>query len=127
MWHPNDVIRSVLLPYIRFNRKMMLAKDNTPYHADRSTQVILVTNNVEHSNGLHKIWTSIQASTCETYWSAMCVHSRCNQISARSRVLLIRCAIIQQFLHRYIISLGTMYIAVIATAGGHTKYWNEIK
>ena len=44
MRHPNDVIRSVLLPHIRFNREMMLAKDNTPYHADRSTQVILVTH-----------------------------------------------------------------------------------
>ena len=32
------------------------------------------------------------------------------------------CAIIQQFLHRYIISWGTMYIVGIATAGGHTMY-----
>jgi len=30
MLHPNDVIRPVLLPNIRFNRDMMLAKDNTP-------------------------------------------------------------------------------------------------
>ena len=44
MWHQNDVIRSVHLPHIRFNCDMMLAKDNTPRHAARSTQVILVTN-----------------------------------------------------------------------------------
>jgi len=34
-----------------------LAKDNTPCRADSNTQVVLVTNNVEHSNGLHNIWT----------------------------------------------------------------------
>ena len=34
---------------------MTLAKDNTPCHADRSTQVILATNNVEPSNRLHKL------------------------------------------------------------------------
>ena len=28
MWHPNDVILPVLLPHIRLNRDMMLAKDN---------------------------------------------------------------------------------------------------
>jgi len=39
-----------------------------------------------------------------------------------SHVLLIRCAFLQQFLHRYIISWGPMYIAVTATAGGHTMY-----
>jgi len=51
-----------------------------------------------------------------------CTASLYNQISVNSRVLLIRCAILQEFLHRYIISCGTMYIAVIATAGGHTMY-----
>ena len=44
MWHPSDVILPVLLPHIRFNRDMMLAKDNTPRHAARSTQVILLTS-----------------------------------------------------------------------------------
>ena len=44
MWHPNDVVRSILLPHIRFNRDMMLAKDNTPCHAARRTLVMLVTN-----------------------------------------------------------------------------------
>ena len=44
-----------------------------------------------------------------------------------THVTLIRCAILQQFLHRYIISWGKMYIAIIATAGGHTMYINEIK
>ena len=43
------------LPHLRFNRDMMLAKDNTPCHADRSTQVMPVTNNIEHSNGLYNI------------------------------------------------------------------------
>ena len=55
-----------------------------------------------------------------------CTASLYNQLSVSSRVLLIRCAILQEFLHRYIISCGTMYIAVIATAGGHTMYWNEV-
>ena len=32
---------------------MTLANDNTPCYADRSTYVILLTNNVEHLNGLH--------------------------------------------------------------------------
>mgnify|MGYP000234660324 CR=1 FL=1 len=36
--------QSVLLPHIRFNRDMMLAKDITPRHAARNTHVILVTN-----------------------------------------------------------------------------------
>jgi len=58
LWHPNDVMQSVLLPHIRFNRDKMLAKDNTPRHAARSTQVILVTNKRRHSNGLHKVWTT---------------------------------------------------------------------
>ena len=35
-------------------------------------------------------------------------------------------AIPQQYLHRYIISMRTRCLAVIAAAGGHTKYWNEI-
>ena len=120
MWHPNDVIGRFFLPHIRFNRDMMLVKDNTPRHSARSTQVILVTN--KHTQyGLK----SQQARV--GHWSSMCLHSRCNQIAGSSCVLLIRCAMLQQFLHIHIISWGTMYIAVIATAGERTVYWNEIK
>ena len=122
--HPNDIILPVLLPHINFNRDMMLAKDNTPRHVARNTQVIFVTN---------KRWTlqwpaqSMDLNPSKHTWDILkCnvrVHySRCNPISGSSRVLLIRCAILQQFLHRYIISWGTMYIAVIDTAGGHTMY-----
>ena len=46
---PNVVIRPVLLPYIRFNRDMTLAKETTPCNAVRSTQVILVPNNAENT------------------------------------------------------------------------------
>ena len=42
---------------VPIDRDMTLAKDNTPCHADRSRQVILVTSNVEHSNDLYKVWT----------------------------------------------------------------------
>jgi len=99
MWHPNDVIRSVLLPHIHFNRN---TRPTLQWPA-RSMDLNL--------------------SICGTYWSAMCVSSRCNLISESSRLLLIRCVILQQFLHRYILSWGTMYIAVTATSGGHTMYW----
>ena len=75
---------------------MMLAKDITPRHAARSTHVILVTNK-------HRTLK----------WPAQ---------SMDLFVLLIRCAILQQFFHRYIISLGTMYFTEIAIAGGHTMY-----
>ena len=51
------VWKTFILPHIFFNRDMTLAKDNTPCHADRNTQVILVTNNFEHSNDLHIVWT----------------------------------------------------------------------
>jgi len=45
----------------------------------------------------------------------------CTAAVVKSQVL-IRCDILQQFLHRYIISWEIMYNAVIATAGGHTMY-----
>jgi len=106
----------------------MLVKDNTPRHAARSTHVILVTNK---RRILQWPAQSMDLNPSKHVWDklkrTMCVHSRCNQISGSSGVLLIRCAILQQFLHRHIISWGTMYIAGIATAGGHTMYWNEIK
>ena len=96
---------------------MMLAKDNKP--------VMRL--------GAHKLYCNKQTSNtsmaCTTYGLkseqvrvghivAQCV---CPGTATKS-VLLIRCAILQQFLHRYIIPWGTMYIAGIATAGGHTMY-----
>ena len=35
-------------------------------------------------------------------------------------------AIPQQYIHRYIVSMKTRYLAVDATPGLYTKYWNEI-
>ena len=118
-----NVIRPVLLPHIRFNRDVMLAKDNTPVkrleahtlycNKQTPTTPIACTN-----YGLKS--EQARVGHIEAQW----VHSHCNPISGSSRVLLIRCTILQQFLHRYIISCGTMYIAVIVTAGGHTMYGN---
>ena len=128
MWHPNDVVRSVLLSHIRFNRDMMLAKDNIPRHAARRTLVILVTNK---RRTLQWPAQRMDLNPSKHVWDILNRNVRAQPLQPNLRelihVLLIRCAILQQFLHRYIISRGTVYIAVIATAGGHTMYWNEIK
>ena len=124
MWHPNDVIRWVILPHIRFNCHMTLANDNTPCYADRSTYVILLTNTVEHLIGLH-----MDLNPSKHVWDILKRNvraSHCNQLSGSSRGLLTRFAILQQFLHIYHIR-GTMYIAIIVTAGGHTMNWNEVR
>ena len=104
MCHPNDVILSVLLPHIRFNRNMMLAKDNTPRHAARSTHVILVTN---PRRTLQWPAQSMDLNPSKQVWDILKrnVHSRYDQISGSSHVLLVRCAIIIIILCSPIISL----------------------
>ena len=114
----------VILPHIRSNRDMMLTKDITPRHAARVTQVILVTNKRRTLQWPAQSMDLNPSKHVLDILKRNVLHSRCNQISGSSRALLIRCAILQQFLHRYIISWGTMYIAVIVTAGGHTMYGN---
>ena len=60
------------------------------------------------------------------YWRAMCLSSCYNQISWTSRLLLIRC--VRPFYNRFF--TDTLYqgeqCTVIASAGGHTKYWNKL-
>ena len=129
MWHPNDVIRPVLLRHIRFKCDMMLAKDNTPRHAARSTLVMLVTNK---RRTLQWPVHSMDLNPSKHMWDILKRNVRAQPLQPNLRelihVLLIRCAILQQFLHRYIhYIMETMYIAVIATTCGHTMYRIEIK
>ena len=123
MWPPNDVNRPVFYLY-----DMMLANDNTPRHAARSTHVILVTNK---RRTLQWPAQSMDLNpSMKHVWNIFKRNVRAQPLLPNLRE---RMSVTHQMCHsttipnRYILSWGTMYVVVIATAGGHTKYWNEIK
>ena len=121
-----EVTRSVLLLHIHVKLGMMLARDYASHHEVRSPLASskqctklrwpakrLDLNPIDHLLDLlkHKIF----------------VHSHCNWISGSFRVLFIRwlAVILQQYIHKHILSMSTRYLAVDATPGGCTKYWNK--
>ena len=121
MRYRNDVIQSVLL-HIRANFGMMLTRDYASCHAARSTLVMLLANNVQ-----------------KLRWPAKCLDlnpierkfwAQPLQLNLRELTRVIHqmySAIPQQYIHWHILSMSTRYLAVDATPGGSTKYWNTIK
>ena len=122
-----DVIRSVLFLHIRHNHGLMLARDYASCHAARSTLVMLVTNIV------HKLrWpaNSLDLNPIDHLLDLLKGKVRAQPLQLKfgelTRVIYHMWATIpQQYIHRHILSKNTTYIAVDATPGGCTKYWNE--
>ena len=121
IWHPSDVIRPVLLPHIRFNRVMVLVKDNTPRHAVRSTHVIQVNKQTSKTPMACTKYGLKSEQARVGHWSAMCLHSQPLRpnLSELTRVTHQMChsTTVSSQIH-YVIgnNVGTMYSAVIATA-----------
>ena len=84
---------------------------------------MLVTNNVQflHCNGVHKVWTTIRASTGLLKGS---VHVQLLQPNGPHACYSSDVPFYNRFF------TDTLYqgeqCTVIATAGGHTKYWNKL-
>ena len=98
-------------------------------HAARSTLVMLVTNNV------HKLrWPakSLDLNPIDHLLDLLKGKVRAQPLQLKFRELTrviyhMWAAIPQQYIHRHILSKNTRYLAVDATSGGCTKYWNKIK
>ena len=124
----NDVIRSVLLQ-ISANFGTMLARDFTSCHMARNTLVMLVAINVNNFR-----WPAKSRDVnpidhlLDLLKRKVCAHLL--QLNLREFTCVIHqmCAAIpQQYIHRYILSISSRYLAVTATPGGCIKYWNKIK
>ena len=123
MRYRNDVIRSVLFLHIRVNLGMMLARDCASCHADRSTLVMRVANNVQ------KLRLPEKRSGFKSYWPLVGPIEKqgsCTTAATKSqgaRVIYQMCAAIpQQYIHRHISSISIWKLVVDATAGGCTQY-----
>ena len=119
----DDVIWSVLLLQIRANLSMTLARDYALCHADRSTQVMLVANNIQNLRWPAK---SLNLNPIDHLLDLLQrkVRAQPLQLNLRelTRVIHQMCVTIpQQYIHRHIFSMSTRYLAVYATPGGCTQ------
>ena len=129
MRYRNDVIRWVLLLHIRANLRIMLARNFASCHVARNTLVMLEANNVPN---LRWPAISLDLNPIDHLLDLLKrkVRAQPMELNLREFTLVIHrmCAAIQhQYIHRHILSMSTRYLAVDATPGGCTKYWNEIK
>ena len=125
MRYQNDVIRSVLFLHIRANIGMMLARDYALCHADRSTLVIIVANNVHILRWPAK---SLYLNPID-HWLDLLqrkVRAKPLQLNLREFTRVIHqmyAAIPHQYIHRHMLSISTRCnLAVDATPGGCTTY-----
>ena len=101
---------------------MMLTNDNTPRHAARRTLVILVTNK---RRTLQWPAQSMDLNPSKHVWDKLKRNVRTEPLQPNLRELM---SVTHQMCHSTTISkqihsiMGNMYIAVIATADGHTMY-----
>jgi len=104
---------------------MMLAKENTPRYATRSTHVIILVTNKRRTlqwpaQSMEKVSEKARVGHIEA--QSACKDGVTKSQGAHACYSSDVPFYILQFLHRCIISSATMYSAVIATAGGHTMY-----
>ena len=119
----DDVIWSVLLLHIRANLSMTLARDYALCHADRSTQVMLVANNMQNLRWPAK---SLNLNPIDHLLDLLQrkVRAQPLQLNLRelTRVIHQMCAANpQQYIHRHMLSMSARYIGVDATPGGGTQ------
>ena len=92
MWHPNDVIRPVLLPHIRFNRDMMLAKDNKPVmrlgaHKLYCNKQTSNTSMACTTYGLKSEQVRVGHIVAQWYCNQICVtHQMCHSTTVSSQI-----------------------------------------
>ena len=108
---------------------MMLVWDYTTCHVARRTIVMPVANNVQN---LRWPANSLDLNPIDHLLEILKRKVRAQPLQLNLRELTsvfyqMCTAFPHQYIHRHILSMSTRYIAVEATPGGCTKYWNEIK
>ena len=122
--YQTDIITPVLLPHLRANRGMMVAQDNAPCHAARTTQQMLHANNVRilpwpacspDLNPIEHIWDLLKRRQREL--------PQAHTLAQLQRIIgRVWRNIAQATIQIYIGSMRRRCQAVINANGGHTKY-----
>ena len=122
--YQTDIITPVLLPHLRANRGMIVAQDNAPCHAARTTQQMMHANNVRmlpwpscspHLNPIEHVWDLLKRRQREL--------PRPHNLVQLERIIgRVWSNIAQATIENYIGSMRRRCQAVINARGGHTKY-----
>lgn len=122
--YQTDIINPVLIPHVRANRGMILAQDNAPCHAARTTQQLLRANNVRmlpwparspDMNPLEHVWDLLKRRLRE-------LPVPNNQAALERSATRVWRNITQNTIQGYILSMRRRCQAVIRANGGHTEY-----
>ena len=122
--YQTDIIAPVLIPHVRANRGLILAQDNAPCHAARTTQQLLRANNIRVLP-----WPSCSPdlNPIEHVWDLLKRRQRKlpkpnNLVQLELSVRRVWGNIGQGTIQNYIGSMRRRCQAVINAQGGHTKY-----
>ena len=122
--YQTDIITPVLLPHLRANRGMIVAQDNAPCHAARTTQQMM------HANNVHMLpWPSCSPdlNPIEHAWDLLKRRQRelprpHNLVQLERIIGRVWRNIAQATIQNYIGYMRRRCQAVINARGGHTKY-----